>query len=300
MELLNDMALFVEVVRAKSFRGAGEAISMPIATVSRRIGGLEKAIGLRLLHRTTRRIELTEAGQIYFERCCRIVDEARLAHEQLGDMLAHPTGVLRLSLPPDFATIFLAPHLPEFARRYPGIRFDLDLTPREVDLVAERYDLAIRMGEQRDSNLVARRLADLPRHMYAAPSYLAKAGEPLTPQDLANHDCMLMPKQTPIWTLRGTGATLDVTVSGRFQSNSIGMMRSLAAHGAGIALFTPEVAASEVAAGRLRRVLPAWQCAPISVYAVTETRLLPAKTQRFIEFLRELLASERLGPGVDG
>lgn len=294
MELLNDMALFVEVVRAKSFRGAGEAIGMPIATVSRRIGSLEKAIGLRLLHRTTRRIELTEAGQVYFERCRRIVDEARLAHQQLGDMLAHPTGVLRMSLPPDFASIFLAPHLPEFARRYPGIRFELDLTPRRVDLVAEPYDLAIRMGDQHDSGLIARRLADLPRHLYAAPRYLDEVGEPLTPQDLAHHECLLMPKQTPTWTLRGADAVLDVAVGGRFQANSIGMMRSLAAHGAGIALLTPEVVADDVAAGRLRRVLPAWECAPIPVYVVTETRLLPAKTQRFIEFMRELLAPGRI------
>jgi DNA-binding transcriptional LysR family regulator len=112
MELLNDMAVFVEVVKARSFRRAAEAIGMPNSTLSRRISGLEKAIGLRLLHRTTRRIELTEAGQLYFERCKRIVDEARLAHEQLGEMLAQPSGVLRVSLPVDFATIYLAARSP--------------------------------------------------------------------------------------------------------------------------------------------------------------------------------------------
>lgn len=112
------MAVFVEVVKARSFRQAAETIGMRNSTLSRRISGLEKALGLRLLHRTTRRIELTEAGQIYFERCKRIVDEARLAHEQLGEMLAQPSGVLRVSLPVDFANIYLAPHAA--AGRYGG------------------------------------------------------------------------------------------------------------------------------------------------------------------------------------
>lgn len=155
MELLNDMALFVEVAHTRSFRRAADATGVPNSTLSRRISALEKAIGLRLLHRTTRRVELTEAGQLYYERCRRIVEEARLAHEQLGELLAQPSGVLRASLPVDFATIYMAPLVAEFARRYPGIAFDFDLTPRRVDLVAEPYDVAIRMGELTDSNLVA-------------------------------------------------------------------------------------------------------------------------------------------------
>lgn len=147
MDHLNDMALFVEVVKARGFRGAAQALGMPNSTLSRRIGALEKAIGLRLLHRTTRKIELTEAGLIYFERCKRIVDEARLAHEQLGELLAQPSGVLRASLPVDFAVTYLAPLIAEFASLYPGITFDFDLTPRQVDLVSEPFDVAIRMGE---------------------------------------------------------------------------------------------------------------------------------------------------------
>ena len=143
---LSDMALFVEVAKAMSFRGAAAAIGVPNSTLSRRISALENAIGLRLLHRTTRRIELTEAGRIYFERCKRIVDEARLAHEQLGDMLAQPSGVLRASLPVGFATVFLAPLVAEFAGRYPAITFEFDLSPRRADLVAEPVDVAIRMG----------------------------------------------------------------------------------------------------------------------------------------------------------
>src|SRR5690606_38529833 len=123
MEYLKDMGLFVEVARAKSFRRAAETLNMPSSTLSRRIHILEQAIGLRLFNRTTRRIELTEAGRIYFERSKRIVDEARLAHEQLGEIVSQPRGTLRVSLPVDFATVFMTPHMPEFVRRYPGIDF---------------------------------------------------------------------------------------------------------------------------------------------------------------------------------
>src|SRR5690606_11407957 len=128
MELLNDMALFVDVVRAGGARRPAEAVGLPRATVSRRISGRETASGPRLLHRTTRKIELTEAGQIYCERCKPIVDEARLAHERLGEMLVQPSGVLKASLPVDFANIYLAPLIAEFARHYPGITFEFDLT----------------------------------------------------------------------------------------------------------------------------------------------------------------------------
>lgn len=143
---LNDMALFVEVVKAKGFRNAADTIGIPNSTLSRRISELEKSIGLRLLHRTTRKIELTEAGKIYYERCKRIVSEAKLAHEQLGEILLQPSGLLRISLPVDFGTIFLTSRLKEFAEIYPGINFEIDLTPKLVDLVSQNIDVAIRMG----------------------------------------------------------------------------------------------------------------------------------------------------------
>lgn len=294
MELLNDMALFVEVVKARGFRHAADVVGLPNSTVSRRISNLEKAIGLRLLHRTTRKIELTQAGQIYFERCKRIVDEAKLAHEQLGEMLAHPTGVLRASLPVDFANIYLAPHIAEFARLYPGISFDFDLTPRLVDLVSEPFDVAIRMGSQPDSNLIARELANLPCYLYASPKYLESAGEPTVPADLAQHECLgFRSMKSNGWTLRQAEESTVVAVGGRFQLNSVGLIRRLATLDLGIAVLPEEIVAEDVAKGRLRRILTDWEGPPTPVYAMTETRLLPAKTQRFIEFLREHLGRIR-------
>lgn len=288
MELLNDMALFVEVAHARSFRRAAEATGVPNSTLSRRIGALEKAIGLRLLHRTTRKVELTEAGQLYYERCRRIVEEARLAHEQLGEMVAQPSGVLRASLPVDFATIYMAPLLADFARRYPGITFDFDLTPRRVDLVTEPFDVAIRMGELTDSTLIARQLARLSVLVCASPRYLELSGEPTHPAELEQHECLGFPK-ADTWTLHRGVETVEVEVGGRFHVNSVGMFRRLATLDLGVALLPEEIAAEDLAAGRLRRILPDWEGRSTPVYALTETRLLPAKTQRFIEFLQERL-----------
>ncbi|WP_246763479.1 LysR family transcriptional regulator [Rhizobium sp. 007] len=214
MSHLNDMALFVEVARARSFRKAAEALGMPNSTLSRRISELEKAIGLRLLHRTTRKIELTEAGQLYYERSKRIVDEARLAHEQLGAMLEQPSGVLRVSLPVDLAIFYLTPIIGDFARHYPGITFEFDLTPRRVDLAAEPFDVAIRIGKLEDSSLITRLIGRHSRHLYASPGYIEASGEPATPADLAKHECIGM-LRSPTWTLHQEVNKVDVAVRGR-------------------------------------------------------------------------------------
>ncbi|BEO06777.1 LysR family transcriptional regulator [Serratia marcescens] len=286
---LNDIRLFVEVARARSFRQAADAIGIPNPTLSRRVSALEKAIGLRLLHRTTRKVELTEAGQIYFERCRRIVDEARLAHEQLGEMLAQPSGLLRASFPVDFAVTYLTPLVVEFASRYPGITFDFDLTPRRVDLVSEPFDVAIRTGKPENSQLIARLLAELPAYLYASPRYLERMGEPGEPADLERHECLGILKATS-WTLHDETTTTTISFGGgRFTLNSIGMIRQLAVLDMGIILVPGQLVADDLASGRLRQVLPQWRGDPVPVYAITETRLLPAKTQRFIEFLRERL-----------
>lgn len=288
MKQLNDMALFVEVVKAMSFRHAAEAMQMPSSTLSRRISTLEKAVGLRLLHRTTRKVELTEAGLIYFERCKRIVDEAKLAHEQLEGMLAQPSGLLRISLPVDFSLAYLAPLIAEFAHRYPEIHFDLDSTPRRVDLISESYDVAIRMGELSDSQLIATLLTKLSTRMYAAPSYLSQHGEPQQPKDLIQHQCLYMLKANT-WELRNDKQLHHIPVKSRFSFNSVGMVRRLTGLGLGIALLPTEMVSQELSTGQLQQVLPQWQGISIPVYALTETRLLPAKTQRLIEFLREHL-----------
>ena len=231
---------------------------------------------------------MTEAGLVYFDRCKRIVDEARIAHEQLGDMLAQPTGLLRVSLPVDFAVTYLAPIIAGFARQYPGITFDFDLTPRRVDLISEPFDVAIRMGHPEDSQLIGRQLAALPTFLYASPAYLKSAGKLRRPADLGAHECLMLTKGSQ-WTL-GDGKLVEkIKPAGRFTINSVGLMRRLATLDQGVILLPHEVVADDVAAGRLVRVLEKWQGTVTPVYALTETRLLPAKTQRFVEYLQERL-----------
>lgn len=288
MKHLADMALFVEVVRKKSFRGAAAALGMPSSTLSRRINALERSLGLRLLNRTTRRIELTAAGGIYFERSVRIVDEVRLAHEELASLADQPKGVLHVSLPVDFAQLFLAPHLAEFCSRYPDMEFKLDLTPRRIDLVTEPFDLAIRMGALPDSQLIARQLVKIPRHLYASPSYVDRLGVPNVPDELRTHECLLFPKETH-WVLNCGPAVKDFEVNGRFRLNNVGMMRELAVQGLGIAMLARESAAADLAEGRLVRLLPKWSAPSIPVHALTATRLIPARVQRFMDFLKDRL-----------
>lgn len=294
MQKLDNMALFVEVVKARGFRQAAEAMDMPLSTLSRRIADLERSIGLRLMNRTTRRLELTEAGNVYFERCVRIVEDARQAHEQLDDFLAKPKGLLRISLPVDFATIYLSPIISGFAQRYPDIEFELNLTSRRVDLIAEPYDLAIRMGRQPNSSLVASLLATIPRYLFASPDYLLQSGTPTEPEHLARFECLRMgtPQEHQKWTLRHDGSIHEHLHAGKFSVNSMGMLRTLALHDQGIAALPEAMVKEDVAAGTLTRVLPGWELTPVQAYAVTETRLVPAKTRCFIEYLRDALNPE--------
>lgn len=285
MKLLNDMALFVEVIKANSFRGAAEAVGMPNSTVSRRIAELERRIGLRLLNRTTRRIELTEGGRLYYERCRRIVDEARLAHEELSELVENPSGLIRLSMPIDFGVVYLAPLLAEFAERYPQIKFDLDLTPKRLDLIRDPVDLVIRIGALPDSQLIARPLGTLQRSLFASPSYLARHGVPSSPAELLQHQCLRM-LDAP-WVLQDAKQKLSLAVQGRYLLNNIGMLRRLTLLGQGIAMLVDEMIDEDLTQGRLQRVLPNWKAETLPVYAITETRLVPAKVRVLIDFLTD-------------
>ncbi|MFI8735697.1 LysR family transcriptional regulator [Ectopseudomonas toyotomiensis] len=285
MKLLNDMALFVEVIKANSFRGAAEAVGLPNSTVSRRIAELERRIGLRLLNRTTRRIELTEGGRLYYERCRRIVDEARLAHEEISDLVDNPSGLIRLSMPIDFGVVYLAPLLAEFAERYPQIQFDLDLTPKRLDLIRDPVDLVIRIGALPDSQLVARPLGTLQRNLFASPSYLARHGVPSSPAELLQHQCLRM-LDAP-WILHAAEQKVSLPIQGRYLLNNIGMLRRLALLGQGIAMLVDEMIGEDLAQGRLQHVLPGWRAEALPVYAITETRLVPAKVRVLIDFLSE-------------
>lgn len=284
MEVFRNMHLFVEVAKASSFRRAADVLGLPNSTVSRRIAELERDVGLRLFNRSTRRVELTEGGRLYFDNCKRILQEAELARQELIDLQAQPSGVIRVSMPVDFSVIYLSPLLADFSRRYPGIRFDLDLTPNRADLVGDPVDVAIRMGRPKDQSLIARPIARLGTVLVASPGYLQRRGLPGQPQDLLGHDCLRM-KDAP-WTLiHRNGISETVEVSGQFVANNRGMLQQLALGGQGIAQSADNWVQADLAAQRLVRVLPDWTPPVVEAYALTVTRLLPAKVRVFIDYL---------------
>lgn len=291
MDVLNYMRLFVEVAKRKSFRGAAEALEMSSSTLSRNIAALEKMIGLRLLHRSTRKVELTEAGEVYFKRCQNIVEEALGAHEALRDVSERPIGTLRVSMTADFAVGYLAPIVRDFANAYPLIKFDFDVTARRVDLQADPFDLAIRMGAPptSPSTLVARKIASLPRYLYASPAYLKQAPRLAHANDLVNHVLCIgqsASRETDVWRNLMCGDETVIVMGGsRFVTNSGALSLAMAANAIGIAGLDPQIARQDVEEGRLQRVLPDWNLEPTAVYAVTDTRHLPARTKLFIKFL---------------
>ncbi|MDO4641261.1 MAG: LysR substrate-binding domain-containing protein [Neisseria sp.] len=288
MQLLNDMELFVEIVKAKGFGKAAENVGMSKSTLSLRLSQLEQHIGLRLLNRTTRKIALTEAGALYYERAARIVEEAQQAHQQLDDLLNETAGLLRIALPVDLAQIFIAPLLPEFCRRYPKIRLELDLNQQKVDLISDAFDLAIRAGEQPDSGLISRVLARMSSRLYAAPAYLDKHGIPQTPDELKNHQCLRFRAGfADTWRLLNGNQVEEIKVGGDILSNSPNMNMQIALAGLGVALLPEIMSQHQTLTGKLQNILPDWQTATVPVYAITTTRLLPAKTQCFIDFLAE-------------
>lgn len=292
MEILSAMRLFVEVAKSKNFRRAAKTLGISNSTLSRNIAELEKTVGLRLLHRSTRNVELTEAGDAYFRRCQSIVEEAQEAHEALLDVAERPSGTLRISMPADLATVYLAPILRDFAQAYPQVSFELDLTPRQVDLLAGHFDLAIRVGPAptAPSMLVARQIALVPRYLYAAPSYLETAPVLNHPTDLCQHKiCMALGTgtlQNKKRTFFRANESISVLLAEKIAMNNVGLSRALAVLGMGVAVLSEEIAREDLAAGRLQRVLPDWKMAPVPIHAITETRLLPARTRLFIEFLK--------------
>lgn len=293
MTMLASMELFVAVANAKGFRRAAEQLDMPNSTLSRRISDLEKEIGVRLFHRSTRKVELTEAGQAYFRRCEGIVAEARIAHESLMELAERPAGLLRVSMPVDLAISYLAPAIQRFGELYPQIDFEMDLTPRRVDLVTDGFDCAIRIGTPppTPSTLIARQIGLLPRYLYASPDYLRGAPVLEHPSDLAHHQCVIQAasgKQSR-WTLTSGTKTFTVDVSGRYCANNVSMCRTLAALGLGVALSAGPDLHGDALRGTLVRVLPEWDVSPAPVYAIIESRLIPSRVRLFIDFMQASL-----------
>ena len=292
LSALHDMTLFVAVARTASFSRASANLGVPGATLSRRIAAMERQFGIRLFDRTTRKVELTDAGRRYFERCAHLVDEARLAQEALRETAERPAGHLRISTPVDFGVKYIGPLLPEFARQYPAITFELDLSPRHSDLIGEHVDVAIRLGVVKGDPLVVRRIGAVEQVLFAAPGYLDRRGHPMQPTDLVEHECITLagPQSEARWRLLRETESIEVTVRGRFGVNNPGLMAVLAERGMGIAVLAHNLAREGVITGRLVPVLPEWALHKLPVHAVMSSHLQSASVRAFVEFLAARLA----------
>ncbi len=291
----NDLLIFAKVAESGSFSAAAQRLGMPKSSISRRVAILENQLGERLLLRTTRRLALTEFGQQLLQHARLIADEVD-AVKALGEFRrARPSGRLRVSVPHDFAVTVLAEMLPAFVADHPAVHLELDLSPRRVDLLDEGFDLAIRIAADLpdDTLLVARPLAVFPYSLYAAPSYLARSGEPREPGELAHHQGLLLQGrqgESFAWSLQSGEQRWQGLPPARAAANSPDVLMILALAGAGIAAIPDYFAAPAWKSGKLQRVLPDWLLLPHRVWAVfLGRRLMPAKTRVFIDLLAETL-----------
>lgn len=292
MDILPGMAVFAEVVEAKSFTGAARRLGMSKAAVSKQISRLEERLGARLLNRTTRKLSLTEVGAAFYERCARIVAEAEEAELAVTRLHETPRGTLRVDVPVDFGIQYLTPLLPAFMLANPELKVDISFNDRFVDLVDEGFDLAIRIGQLPDSSLIARKLAETRAVICAAPEYWDRYGRPLHPSELEHHNCFAYSYLATgsEWRLAGREGEISVRVSGTLRANNGNALRQAAAAGLGVVATPVFMACDDLRAGRLEPVLRDYEAQRRGIYAVyPHNRHLSAKVRAFVDYLAEAL-----------
>jgi len=290
MTNLTDMAAFVAVVEHKSFSQAGRELRVSTAVISARVAKLEKQIGVRLLNRTTRQVALTEEAYLYFEDCKRILEQVEMAEAALSSRRHRPAGTLNISAPTVFGRRHLAPLLPVFQQDYPDLQIRLHLSDGFVDLLKDSIDMAVRIATLPDSSLVARKLAESPRVLCAAPSYLERAGQPASLQDLLEHNCLLLRfpgSQQFQWEFEEEGRSQIIAVSGNLDSNNADVLREWALAGFGICLKSKWEVVGDLKAGRLIEILPETPPRPVTVSAIYPLgNIVPPKVRIAIDFLK--------------
>jgi DNA-binding transcriptional LysR family regulator len=293
----DSIAVFVKVVEAGSFAEAARLLKLPKTTVSAKVAALEKRLGANLIHRTTRKLRVTDAGQEFFRHCSSAVREIELGESAVVSRQARPSGVLRLTAPVDLGRMFLPEITHAYVEKYPDMDVEMIIANRVLDLVQEGIDLAIRPGELNDSSLVARRFVEVDIGLWAAPAYLDRAGRPGHPQDLRTHR-MLGHTAFRSATLSDGRASAQVTVDGRVRSDDFGTLKAMLILGAGIGLLPDCLAADAAAAGTLVPVLPGWKTEAASqVYFVYPgRRYAPRKVQAYIETALDMVGGSNGKP----
>jgi len=289
------MTVFARVVEANSFSGAARTLGSTKSAVSKQVARLEAQLGVQLLRRTTRRLSLTDAGQVFYDRATHAVALAREAQHAVLALTESPRGLLRVTAPLSFGRLRVVPLLPGFLRAYPDLRVQVVLLDRPVDLANEGFDLAIRLTRTLPADVIARKLAPIGYLLCAAAGYFTRATLPRVPEDLLRVNCLRYGEgeTSARWHLEGPEGRRSVLADGNLRVNNSEALRAAMLDGLGVALLPDYVVADDLRARRAVRVLPAWAPrAPFgtSAYAVwLPDRHLPAKLRAFIDFLREHL-----------
>ncbi|TCS36983.1 LysR family transcriptional regulator [Paucimonas lemoignei] len=290
MDRLQSMRAFVRVVEHGSFARAARALDISDTVVTRLVADLEKHLGTRLLNRTTRKLSLTESGELYLERVRQILQDVEDAEAIASSMAGMPSGTLRISSSTAFGRAQLSPLLPYFAAAYPQIVLDVSFVDRSVDLVEEQFDAAILLGnlQQFDSSMIARQLGVSQTLLVASNGYLRKHGMPKQPEDLTRHQCLTypFPSVRHQWTLQGPDGSTDVPISGRMVTNSADLMREFALADMGIFILPSFAVRDDLSSGRLVRILPDYHLDRLPILLVYPSRrLLSSKVRVFVDFM---------------
>jgi DNA-binding transcriptional LysR family regulator len=292
MDRLSAMETFVNVVEAGSFSGAARRLNIGQPAVSKTVAQLEERLGVRLLLRSTRGLTPTEAGQNFYERARRSIEEADEADRAAQGAGAGLSGPLRICAAVTFARLHILPHLPAFLAEHPNLSIDVVLDDRNIDMLEEGIDVALRMGTLVDSGMTARKIAQNPRAVLGTPAYFARAGEPEIPSDLSRHQTIIYGRAGggSVWTFRRGGAEMAVTVSGRFRVNAAEGVRAAVLADMGIAIGSEWMFEQELDNGIVRRVLTEWALPPMDLWAVYPSgRMASAKARSFVAFVEKIM-----------
>lgn len=290
MDKFQEMRVFAAVVDAGSFVNAAESLGLSKQAVSRYVGDLESRLGVRLLRRTTRRLSLTDEGQVFYARCSELLGNIDDAEAEITSRTGEASGPLKVNVPLSFGLLHLAPLWPQFMRLHPKVTLDVTLVDRVVDLVEEGFDLAVRIARLPSSSLISRKLTSTRVILCASPQYLQQRGTPSHPSDLAHHDVISysLLSTGESWEFTGPDGRVSVKVAPRMRTNSGDTCRAAALQHQGIILQPSFIVGADLVAGTLVEVLPAYHSIELDVYAVYPSRkFLAPKVRLLIDFLVE-------------
>lgn len=287
---LNEIAVFIQVVQSGSFSGAAKALGMPNSTVSHKVSLLEKRLGTSLIQRTTRKLHITPTGQVFFSRCLQGMESFKSAELEISASLGVPQGLLRVTAPIELGGSLLPELISRYQRKYPEVSVEVILTDRNVDLLGEGIDLAIRAGELKDSSLLAKRLGHVSFAAFASPKYLKAKGVPKTPGELREHQLIGFSSLQSLHLVSGKKTAVISFKETRLMINDLNMIKTMAVSGDGVALLPTFLCLLEERTGKLQRVLLDWHSEQRPIHFVyVAQRFIPSQLRAFIDMGSEVL-----------